>query len=92
MGGHHHDDHHVTEQKPVAFTVPFILASVVILIMVLLLSLCDPKPHGEHHGMENPAHSNFEGRVNNPNDAHGADVHKGDAATTTTEDTAKAAH
>ena len=90
MAGHHHDDHHVTEQKPVAFTVPFILASVVILIMVLLLSLCDPKPHGEHHGMENPAHANFEGSVNNPNQEHGDDVEKGDAATTTTKDTVKA--
>lgn len=43
-----HDTHHSSEQKPVAFTVPLILASVLILIIVLFLSLCDPKPH--HHG------------------------------------------
>lgn len=43
-----HDTHHSTEQKPVAFTVPLILASVLVLIIVLFLSLCDPKPH--HHG------------------------------------------
>jgi hypothetical protein len=42
-----HDSHHSTEQKPVAFTVPLILASVLVLIIVLFLSLCDPKPH--HH-------------------------------------------
>lgn len=42
------DTHHSTEQKPVAFTVPLILASVLVLIIVLFLSLCDPKPH--HHG------------------------------------------
>ncbi len=36
---------HNTEQKPVAFTVPLILASVTIFIIVLFLSLCNPK-HG----------------------------------------------
>lgn len=54
-----HDTHHAEEQKPVAFTVPLILASVLILIIVLFLSLCDPKPHhhsdaahGDHHATE----------------------------------------
>jgi len=41
----HHDNHHSEEQKPVAFTVPFILATVTIIAMLLLLSLCNPK-HG----------------------------------------------
>lgn len=41
-------DHHYTETKPVAFTVPFILAAVTLLAMGLFLSLCDPRPHGEH--------------------------------------------
>ncbi len=45
MSDHHHDHSHSTEKKPVSFTVPFILASVFILAMVLFLSLCDPKPH-----------------------------------------------
>jgi len=44
---HSHDDHN-TEAKPVAFTVPLILASVLIFIIVMFLSLCNPK-HG-HHG------------------------------------------
>lgn len=51
----HHDDHHSAEQKPVAFTVPFILALVTLLAVVLFLSLCDPKPHhagGAEHGHE----------------------------------------
>ena len=44
----HHNDHHSTEQKPVSFTVPFILACVTLLILVSFLSLCDPKKG--HHG------------------------------------------
>ena len=47
MAGHH-DSHHATENKPVAFTVPFILAAVLVLIMGLFLSLCDPEPHHGH--------------------------------------------
>lgn len=43
----HHDHHHSEGQKPVSFTVPLIMASVVIFIMVLLLSVCDPKHHGK---------------------------------------------
>ncbi len=38
-----HNDSDLSETKPISFTVPFILASVFILIMILLLSLCDPK-------------------------------------------------
>ena len=48
MAAHSHD-HHYTETKPVAFTVPFILAAVTILAMGLFLSLCDPEPHGHHN-------------------------------------------
>lgn len=90
MAGHSHDDHHLTEQKPVSFTVPFILAAVTLLIMVLFLSLCDPQPHAAHHGTENPAHSNFEGHSKNPNAHEGEEVQKGDHVTTTTEDAATA--
>ncbi len=46
--GNHHDEHQVTEKKPVAFTVPLILSAVTILAIVLLVSLCDPK-HGHGH-------------------------------------------
>src|SRR5690349_5686012 len=60
MAGHSHDEHHSAEQKPVSFTVPFILAAVTILITLMFLSLCDPKAHGDHHGMENPAHAKFQ--------------------------------
>ena len=45
MSRSHHDDQYLQEQKPIAFTVPFILASVLILIIFLFVSLCDPKPH-----------------------------------------------
>ena len=46
--GNHHDEHQVTEKKPVAFTVPLILSAVTLLAIVLLVSLCDPK-HGHGH-------------------------------------------
>lgn len=91
MSGHH-EEHHSTEPKPVAFTVPFILASVTLLIVMLFLSLCDPKPHGTHHGTENEAHAKFEGDHNNPNAAEGHEDPANDAATTTTKDTANAGH
>jgi hypothetical protein len=46
---HEHDPS--AEKKPVAFTVPFILAAVTLLIILLFLSLCDPSSHhGEHQG------------------------------------------
>jgi hypothetical protein len=51
-----HQDDHFTETKPVAFTVPLILASVVLLIIVLFLSLCDPK-HGHHAEGEANGHN-----------------------------------
>lgn len=40
-----HSEHSPSEKKPVAFTVPFILASVTVVVILLFLSLCDPKPH-----------------------------------------------
>ena len=47
MGSHHdHNDHHSNEKKPVSFTVPLIFASVVVLIILLFVSIGDPK-HGE---------------------------------------------
>jgi len=48
MSDNHSSDNHLTEQKPVAFTVPLILASVLIFIIVMILSLCNPK-HSSHH-------------------------------------------
>jgi len=48
MSNSHHDDHHSSGPKPVAFTMPLILASVLILVIGLFLSLCDPKH--EHAG------------------------------------------
>jgi hypothetical protein len=41
MSGHH-DNNHSSEQKPVAFTTPFILACVVIIAILSLVSLGDP--------------------------------------------------
>jgi hypothetical protein len=49
MASHSHDQYQ-TETKPVAFTVPFILALVTIIVMGLFLTLCDPKPHHEAQG------------------------------------------
>lgn len=55
MSGHSHDDHQTNEPKPVSFTVPFILAAVTILAVVLFLSLCDPKPHHAEGTEHEPA-------------------------------------
>lgn len=48
--GNHHDNHgHSNEQKPVSFTVPFILATVTLIAILLLVSIGDPKKgcHGQ---------------------------------------------
>ena len=52
MSAHSHDQY-PSEPKPVAFTVPLILAAVTILVMGLFLSLCDPEAHG--HGTDGHA-------------------------------------
>lgn len=46
MSSHHDHDHPVTENKPVAFRTPLILALVTVLAIVLLVSTCDNKHHG----------------------------------------------
>ncbi|MBP9067997.1 MAG: hypothetical protein KBG47_00720 [Bacteroidia bacterium] len=46
MGSHHDHNDHSNEKKPVSFTVPLIFASAIVLVIVLLVSLGDPK-HGE---------------------------------------------
>ncbi len=47
MGNHHdHNDHHSSEKKPVSFTVPLIFGAVIVFIIVMLVSIGDPK-HGE---------------------------------------------
>jgi hypothetical protein len=81
----HHDEHHSIENKPVSFTVPFILASVTIIIIVLFLSLCDPKPHhGEHGGHENEAHAHSGAVMENH---HESEESKAAAGTTEAKDT-----
>ena len=47
MSSHDNHDNHSSEPKAVSFTVPFILASVLLVIIFMVLSLCDPKKHGE---------------------------------------------
>lgn len=42
---HHHHEEHGTEKKEVSFTVPLILAAVTIFVILLFVSLGDPK-HG----------------------------------------------
>ena len=73
MDSHSHDQYH-SETKPVAFTIPFILALVTVIVMGLFLSLCDPQPHHESHGtvIENKAHSNHSDHRASPNQEGGA--------------------
>ena len=86
--GHHHDDHHSMEQKPVSFTVPFFLAAAFILAVVLFLSLCDPKPHhanAEGHGHEavssEAAHHGVEAGGAHESDHAAASTEKTDSMT-----------
>jgi L-lactate permease len=43
----HGDNNHVEMQKPVAFYAPLISGLIVILILLLFISLFNPKPHHE---------------------------------------------
>ncbi len=55
MSAHPHEQY--SENKPVAFTVPFILAAVTVLVIGLFLSLCDPSAHDHGaHGKAGAAH------------------------------------
>lgn len=65
MAGHQ-EHHHPVQQKPVAFTVPLILAAVTVLVIFLFVSLCDPRPHtkGEHY------HNSHNATGTQQNDGH----------------------
>lgn len=54
MSNVHNDASSSSETKSVSFTVPLILASVLLFIIVLLLSVCDPKSEIQH---ENGKHN-----------------------------------
>ena len=82
-----HDTHHAAEQKPVAFTVPLILASVLILIIGLFLSLCDPKPHGHEAAGHNGHHDGTATEATHHHDAAApSEEHHAAAAVETTKD------
>lgn len=53
MSHDHGHNNHSNETKPVSFTVPFIMASVTLVIIFLFLSLCDPKKHESCECKEN---------------------------------------
>lgn len=72
-----HHDHHVSETKPVSFTVPFILALVFLAIMFTVLSMCDP---GSHHQASGAGHEMNAGHGQSHGEAAGKDAH-GDAET-----------
>jgi hypothetical protein len=86
MSGHSHEEHNFAEQKPVSFTVPFILAAVTLLILFLFLSLCDPK---SHHGA---GHSEHNAAATEHHDMNAAPEHEATApaAVETDEHTAEA--
>lgn len=56
MSSHDNHDNHSNEPKAVSFTVPFILASVTLVLIFLFLSLCDPTGHDEHATEANEHH------------------------------------
>lgn len=87
-----HDTHHSDEKKPVAFTVPLIMAAVLVFIIILFLSLCDPKPHhageagahGDPHATEASHHDAAEPAAEHHHDAAPAAEVKADSVKTET--------
>lgn len=80
----HHEENHSQEKKPVAFTVPFILAVVTLLAVVLFLSLCDPKPHHEGGHEEHATEATHHEAAAEHHEAAAVEHHE--AATTETSD------
>lgn len=78
---HHHDNHHPEGNKPVSFTVPLIMASALLFIIVLLLSVCDPK-HGGCECKEDCSKECMEACEKGDHgnhDEHGNEIKKGGA-------------
>ncbi|MBA3682086.1 MAG: hypothetical protein H0W73_13155 [Bacteroidetes bacterium] len=83
MSHDHGHDNHSNEPKPVSFTVPLILASVLLTIMFLFLSLCDPKKHGhcEEGCSEECIEACAKGDHSKHPVTHGHEEHNADAKT-----------
>lgn len=47
----HNEENHNSESKPISFTVPFLMACSLLIIIIMFLSLCDPK-HGHQANCE----------------------------------------
>lgn len=94
MGSHH--DHPVTENKPVAFRTPLILALVTVLAILLLVSTCDNKKCccegdeecktecGDVHGKE---HHGAEAKDGHHMEASAMEEHHAEMANTAVVDT-----
>jgi len=85
MSHDHGHDNHSNEPKPVSFTVPFIMASVLLVIIFLFLSLCDPK-HGDCECKENCSKECMEAcekgdHSKHPHGGHEAEGHGTEAKT-----------
>lgn len=91
--GNHHDSHHSNEQKPVSFTVPFILATVTLVAILLLVSLDDPG-HGKCECKEDCSKECMEACEKGEHSMHPEKAAHGHEATTTEEKPAatEAAH
>ena len=90
MSHDHGHNNHSNESKPVSFTVPFIMASVTLVIIFLFLSLCDPK---KHESSEKDSHNLHSKEAVVTVEGHSADVKDTvtiEAASATTDSTNKA--
>jgi hypothetical protein len=76
MGSHsEHHDHHSNEKKPVSFIVPLIFGLFVTLVILLFVSLGDPK-HGCHEdGGHGEAKECCEKDAGHHGDEHAKDAH-----------------
>ena len=80
MSGHSHDSHHASEQKPVAFAVPFYLAAATLVFVLFFLSLCDPKAHHEGGHGEHQATEATAGHGEATHEEHAATSHEASSA------------
>ncbi len=90
----HHEDHH-NENKPVSFTVPFLMACSLLIIIIMFLSLCDPSKghHGDCECKENCSKECMEACEKGDHSMHPAEEAKTEtAAEEKTEAKAEEAH
>jgi len=75
-----HNDHHSNEKKPVSFIVPLIFGLVITLVILLFVSLGDPKPECCEGGGHGEAKECCEKDAGHHGDEHAKEAHSEEGA------------